>query len=267
MVVSTEDRVSPPVSPSHRLQRLELVAHLARREAASAHRFTVLGWTWPVARQLAQLGVLVLVFSHFLDIGIPHFAVFCFCGLLVWNWFSTALSAASWSLVVQRHLTLQPGFPGTTIPAVAVAVPFIDVVLALPAFVVVLALDDQLRWGVVALPAVFLVELTLLCGLAWIVAAAGVYLRDVPNVLTVLLTLTFYITPIFYDRQIVPEGLHWVLDVNPVAVLIESTRAAVLDLPPPSLEHMLAVVVATAAVAALGWLFFRRLEPGFADEL
>jgi lipopolysaccharide transport system permease protein len=255
-------------SPSWRgLQRVELVLHLAGREAASSNRFTLLGWAWPVLRQLAQLGVLVLVFSKFLRIGIENYPVFVFCGLIVWNWFSAALPIASYSILSSRHLVLQPGFPSATIPAVSVTVPLIDMVLALPAFLVVLALDDQLRWGAVALLGVLAIELVLLCGLAWIVAAIGVYLRDVPNVVTILLTFLFYMTPIFYDREIVPPELHWVLDINPVAVLIEATRAATLDLPAPSLPHLLAVAAVAAATSVVGFLLFRRLEPGFPDEL
>ena len=81
----------------------DVVTHLARRQVASMHRFTLLGWAWPVVRQLAQLAVLVFVFSTILDLGIAHFPVFVFSGLIAWSWFAggvqqgTAAPEAMWA--------------------------------------------------------------------------------------------------------------------------------------------------------------------------
>jgi len=234
---------------------------------ASSQRLTLLGWAWPVVRQLAQLVILVLVFSEFLDVGIDDFPIFVFCGLIVWNWFSSAIPAASTSVLTKRHLALQPGFPTPIIPVAAVVVPLIDVLLVLPAFVAVLAVEGELRWTALGLPGVFALEMMLLVGLAWLAAAVSVYLRDIPNALPVAMTLLFYVSPIFYDRSIVPDDWEWVLDVNPIAILIEAARALVLDTPGPSAAQMAWVVAASAAAFAAGLLAFRRLSRGFADEL
>jgi len=246
---------------------VNLAAHLAHREAASAQRLTLLGWAWPLVRQLAQLGILVLVFSHFLGVDIPNFALFVFCGLLVWNWFSASVPMASTSVVTKRHLALQPGFPSAIIPAVSVVVPLIDVLMVVPILGGLLAFEGELRWSAVALPLVFAVEMMMLVGLAWLVAAASVYLRDIPNALPVLMMLLFYVSPIFYDRQIVPDDYEWVLDVNPIAILIEATRALLLDLPGPSAGQIAWVTAFAIAVFGLGFLTFQRLQRGFADEL
>lgn len=241
--------------------------HLARREVASSQRLTLLGWAWPVVRQLAQLAILVLVFSEFLDVDIPDFPIFVFCGLIVWNWFSAAIPNASTSVLAKRHLALQPGFPAPIIPGTAAVVPLIDVLLVLPAFAAVLVIEDELRWTALALPGVFVLEFVLLMGLAWIAAAVSVYLRDIPNALPVAMTLLFYVSPIFYDRSIVPDEWEWVLDVNPIAILIEAARALVIDTPGPSAAQMTAVTLASVAAFAVGLVAYGRLARGFADEL
>jgi len=246
---------------------VDLAVHLARREVASAQRLTILGSAWPVVRQLAQLGILVLVFSRFLDIGIENFALFVFCGLIVWNWFSAAVPVASMSVLAKRHLALQPGFPVAIIPMVAVVVPLIDVLVVLPIFGGLVAVEGELRWSALALPLVLGLELLLLVGVAWLVAGVSVYLRDIPTALVVVMTLLFYVSPVFYDRSIVPDDYEWVLDVNPVAVLIEASRALVLDRPGPSALELAWVTVFSCAVAALGFLAFQRLQRNFADEL
>ena len=88
----------------------ELVLHLAVREIAAAHRFTALGWTWPLVRQLVQLGILVFVFTVVFDVGIDDYAPFVFSGLIVWSWFSVGIPAAARVLIDRRHLLFQPGF-------------------------------------------------------------------------------------------------------------------------------------------------------------
>ena len=93
------------------------------------HRFTLLGWAWPVVRQLAQLAVLVFVFSTILDLGIDNFPVFVFSGLIAWSWFAGGVQQATASLIANRHLVFQSRFPVAVLPIVAVAVPFIDVLL------------------------------------------------------------------------------------------------------------------------------------------
>ena len=84
-----ETPARPPVTRGAELARFrELAVHLARREVTSRHRWTLLGWMWPLTRQLAQLAVLVFVFSGVVDLGIEDYPVFVFTGLLAFTWFS-----------------------------------------------------------------------------------------------------------------------------------------------------------------------------------
>jgi ABC-type polysaccharide/polyol phosphate export permease len=78
------------------------------------------GWAWPLIRQLAQLAVLVVAFSHVLHLGEPHYAAFVFSGLIAWNWFSAGVVNGTSSLLDRRHLVLQPRLPLIALPLVAV---------------------------------------------------------------------------------------------------------------------------------------------------
>jgi lipopolysaccharide transport system permease protein len=246
----------------------ELVLHLARRELSVSHRFTLLGWAWPLARQLAQLGVLVFVFSNVLDLGIRNFPVFVFSGLVAWGWWSAGLTSGTSSLLAQRHLVFQPGFPAHVLPVVAVAVPLADVLVALPVLLAMVAWSGGIPGSVLFLPVLLLVQFALLCGLAWLTAVAAVYLRDVRNVVGLGLTLLFYLTPVFYDRlSSVPRQYQWLLQLNPMTTLIEGWRAVLLDgrLPAAGPLGVLAAVSAGGALA--GYLAFRRVAPDLVDEL
>jgi lipopolysaccharide transport system permease protein len=245
----------------------ELVAHLARRELSTQHRWTLLGWAWPLARQLAQLAVLVFVFSKLFDLNIDNYAVFVFTGLIAFSWFSSGVQGGAHSLLSQRHLMFQPRFPAAVVPVVAVAVPLVDVLMALPVLFAMLVASGDISWSALVLPPLLAVQLILMCGIAWLCAAATVYLRDIPQVVLVGLTLLFYMTPVFYSLDSVPERYRWVFDLNPLATLIEGYRALLLGEPGPGALRVAAVCAVALVVAAFGLLLFRRLEPGFVDEL
>jgi lipopolysaccharide transport system permease protein len=248
-------------------QFYELVAHLARRELNTQHRWTLLGWSWPLARQLAQLAVLVFVFSKLFDLGIDNYAVFVFTGLIAFSWFSSGVQGAAYSLLSQRHLIFQPRFPAAVVPVVAVAVPLVDVLMALPVLLVMVIVSGDVGWGALLLPLLLVVQLVLMCGIAWLCAAATVYLRDIPQVVLVGLTLLFYMTPVFYNLSSVPARDRWVFDLNPLATLIEAYRSALIGDPGPGAARIAAVCAVALLLAAAGLALFRRLEPGFVDEL
>jgi lipopolysaccharide transport system permease protein len=260
LLLATRTRYSPT-------QFRELVLHLARRELAASHRMTLLGWAWPLARQLAQLGVLVFVFSNVVDLGIHHFALYIFTGLIAWTWFATALGRATESLINQRQLLFQPRFPAAVVPMVAVTVALVDVLLALPVLVVIAALEGDLHVTIVLLPLVLAIQLVLMAGLAWLTACLSVFYRDVPNVVGVALLLLFYLTPVFYRVHSLPGKYADILHANPMTTILELWRALVIGQPYPSPGRVAVVTVSSAAVALVGFVAFVRNERRFVDYL
>ncbi len=258
---------TPPGWVAELRRSFSLALHLARREAAAAHRATLLGWAWPLARQLAQLAVLVFAFSAVFDLGIDNFPVFVFSGLIAWSWFSTGVGAASWSVLKAHHLVLQPAFPTSVLPLVAITIPLLDVLVALPVLGVMLISSGQLQWTVVLMPLLIVVQYCLMAGIAWLLGAVSVFLRDIPSLVGVVIGALFYLTPVFYPAQRVPEEYRWVMDWNPVAILLEAYRSVLLDGSAPDWGPILGVLVLGLVLSATGYLLFRRLAPSFAEEL
>jgi len=245
----------------------ELVAHRAAREVASLHRFTLLGWAWPLVRQLAQLGVLVIAFSHVLHLGVPHYAPFVFSGLIAWNWFSTGVVNGTSSLLDRRHLVFQPRFPLIALPLVAVAVPLIDLLLALPVLAVMVVASTGLHWSILFLPVLVAIQLTLMTGIAWLTAAATVYLRDVRHIVMVGVTMLFYFTPVFYDLARLPHHYRTLLHLNPMTTIVDGYHSIVLGGRLPAASWLGAVTLLSVVMVAAGMAFFTRVGPGFVDEL
>jgi lipopolysaccharide transport system permease protein len=274
--VTAETKLLPPSEPilrpaGARPLRLRasaaLALHLAVRELKSSHHLTLLGWGWPVARQLAQLAVLVFIFGHVFDLGVENYPVFVFVGVMAWTWFSGAVTASASSVLTQRHLVMQPRLPSYVLPVVAIVVPFVDVLFALPVLGLMLVLSTDLQWSILACPALLAAQFLLLAGIAWLVSAVSVFFRDVPNIIAVGLMILFYLTPVFYSRSIVPERFRWVLDLNPLATIIEAYRALLLGAPAPKVASLVVVGVLSLGLAVVGYRLFVRVAPRFADQL
>ena len=248
-----------------RLRHLTL--HLAKRELDMTYRMTVLGWAWPLVRQLALLGVLVFIFSKVLELGIDNYATFVFTGLIVWSWFAAGITSATSSLVGQRHLLFQGRFPAAVLPVVALAVPLLDVLLALPVLLVLVAASQGLPWSIALVPPLILVQFVLMAGLAWLAAAASVFFRDVPNLVGVALLLLFYLTPVFYGLRNLPERFHRLLQLNPLTTIVEAYRAALLGDPAPGAGRLAAVVAFSVLAAVVGFVCFQRVQHRFVDYL
>jgi lipopolysaccharide transport system permease protein len=243
----------------------EVVGHLVHRQLERKHQMTLLGWAWPLVRQLAQLAVLVFIFSTVFDLATEDFAVYVFIGLMSWAWFSTGLSDAASSVASQRHLVLQSRVPTAALPMVSVAVPLIDMLIAFPVLFAMLAASGELRWTLLLCPLLIPVQALLMAGVAWFASAASVFFRDVPQIVFLGLTLLFYMTPIFYGVRSIPPSYAWLLDLNPLAVVIGTYRHLLLGDPAPHAWLIALVAVGSALVAVGGYAFFRRLEPHLAD--
>lgn len=231
------------------------------------HRMTVLGWAWPLVRQLTQLAVLVFIFSSVLNLGIENYPVFVFTGLIAWSWFAAGMTSASSSLLAQRHLLFQPKFPAVVLPVVALAVPLLDVLLALPVLVVLVATSQGLPSTIALAPLLLLVQFALMAGLAWMAAALSVFFRDIPNLIGVALMLLFYLTPVFYGIRNVPGEFRRLLQLNPLTTIVETYRAVLLGDPAPTAGRLAAVCVFSVLVAIVGFVGFQGVERRFVDYL
>ena len=131
----------------------------------------------------------------------------------------------------------------------SVVVPLVDVVIAFPVLLLMLAIGDELRCSLLICPLLLPLQALLMAGVAWLAAAGSVFFRDVPNVVALGLTLTFYLTPVFYGLKSVPAEYEWVLELNPLTTIIECHRALLLGEPGP--EVLRIALVAAALRGAL----------------
>lgn len=258
--------------------KFDLLRTLVQRDLEARYKGSVLGNLWPLLNQLSQLLIYTYVFSIVLNVklnlkGLPAndatFGLWLFAGLLPWMAFTGGLSQAAASVLMQPNLVKKVVFPLALLPLVPILSTFIESTFGLIALIVLVAVSSQtLHATLVLLPLVFLPQLLLTAGLGYLMAGFTVFLRDIPQTLSVILNLWFYLTPIVYPASVIPkEFRELVFWLNPLAAIAEVYRDLVLV---GEVQHWGEWGVASAislVVFCLGVWCYRRLRPAFADVL
>lgn len=268
--LGSDARAAAPRVPDRRRTfgyRVDVVAFLVRTELATRHRGSVLGWLWALTPPLLQLIATYFLFTRVIPLAIPDYPVFLLTGILAWTWFARSLGDGVVSLEQRRELVRRPGFSSALIPIAAVLVALVDYVLALPVLLIAVGLTTGLDATALLLPLLLLVQLTYCVGLALVVAPLQVYARDVRQLVGLLVTVGFWLTPVFYSQRQIPSELQWLYDVNPMAHLIAAQRQVLLAGELPSATRVGLVAVVGIGALVLGAAVFHRCRNTVPERL
>lgn len=252
-----------------------LLSAMTRREIESRYRGSALGFVWSLATPLLTLVVYTFVFSVIFRVrwgastaGHGEFALVAFAGLLIFTCFSDCVTRSPGLVLSQANLVKKVVFPVQILPAMILGGALFQLVIATGVLLVIAAVLGFTP-GVTALafPLVLAPLVLGILGITWAVSAAGVYFRDLGQVVGLLVTLLMFLIPIFYPVSAVPEAFRPVIALNPLAVLVEEARGVLLWGRWPDWFQLAWVGLLGWALAWGGYLFFMKLRRGFPDVL
>jgi lipopolysaccharide transport system permease protein len=204
-----------------------LLLSLTQRELKARYRNSVLGFLWTFLNPTLQMVVYSLLFTVYMRQKIESYTYFVFVGLLPWIWFSTSLMAGASSISDRRDLLTKVRFPAQVLPATIIATNLINYLLSLPLMVLLGLFQGRYpTWHIVAFPVVLLTQLCVTMALVYLVSALNVTFRDLQQIIGNLLTMWFFVTPVFYMANTIPPEFHTLLVLgNPMAVMTTSYQA------------------------------------------
>ena len=250
-----------------------LIQSLVARELKARYRGSVLGFFWSFINPLLLLLVYSFVFSTVIPNrteGIQPYALFMFCGILPWTWFSASLTESASALISGGNLIKKVLFPAEILPLVSVLANMVNFLLGL--FILVpgliyyhrLHLTPDLLW----FPATVLVQLVFTAGLALLLSALAVHFRDIRDLLSNLLMLWFFATPIIYSwRQENVQRYKALFDLNPFTHIAISYQEILFFGPVGHWKWLLALGAASVALFLAGYWLFDRLRDSFAEAV
>lgn len=254
------------------VHRRTLLFQLVRRDFEQRFVGSVIGWIWgiinPLVLLVSYIYVFVIVSKQTLHGELTdNYPLFIFSGMLPWTLFSETVQRSASSLLEHANLITKSMFPAEIVPVAVFLSNLIGHALAFLLMLIALLLTHTLAWPILLLPFyTFLVGLFAI-GLGWIAAALHVFLRDTAQVIGVILTLWFWLTPIIIPAKATPSRFWFILRFNPMYYAVELYRTAFFSPHPPEWRDLATFAAASAATFIGGGLFFRYVKRGFADVL
>jgi ABC-2 type transport system permease protein len=261
-----------------KLQRFwNITLALATTEFKIRYFGSVLGYFWSLMRPLMLFGVLYVVFTHVVRFGsgITHYPLKLLLGIVLWTYFAEATTMALQSLVQRENLLRKISFPPAVIPLSVALTSAFNLVLNLLVvllFVLVTGIAPSPSW-LELIPLVILL-MTVTVAVAMLVSLLYVPFRDMSPIWEVATQVLFWGTPIIYVIESAPASVQKILMLNPIAVVIEQARHAVIDPSAPSAaaaaggaERLLLPLAITALLVGLSAYLYRRAAPTIAERL
>lgn len=253
-----------------------VILRMAGRELESRFKGSRLGFLWVVLQPLLMLGVYTFAFGVVLQArwgqessGSPwEYALFLFTGLLIFNVFAEVVSRAPSLMLENTSYIKNMVFPIEILPVVSLLVALFNFAVGAVVLMILFVVQRGLPPLTVVLFWIPLVPLSLFSlGLAWFFSALGVYLRDLRQLIAIIIPALMFLSPLFYPISILPETIRPYIMLNPLAAIIETMRELVFygRLPDPALY--LIGLAGSAVIAWMGFIWFMKTRKGFADVI
>ncbi len=273
---SVARKFSPLALARNLWQHRYLILQFTRREIEGRYRGSFLGLFWSLAQPLFMLLVYTVVFGLVFRARWPQartdslaeFALIAFCGLTAFGLFSECVGRAPGLIVGVPNYVKKVVFPLEVLPVTVLGAALFHMLVSLAVIVIAqLAIARFIPWTIVLLPVAALPAVFLCLGAMWFLASLGVFVRDIGQAIGILVQALFFLTPIFYSLEMIPEPVRTLIRFNPMAPVTENFRRVILWGQLPSHPGTVLWMLATAAFMLLGYAWFMQTKKAFADVL
>jgi ABC-type polysaccharide/polyol phosphate export permease len=257
-------------------RRRWLLRYFLQRQVTRSYKKSYLGMSWALLSPFVWVFFLALIFSESVGIrvraveGHPNlnFGLYLYCGILPFLTFSEAMNKGMNSIRGSSGLVQRVIFPLELLPFTSAMASMVDKFFGVGALLIVAALFGRGVHGtILLLPLVVVLQTVFVLGLTYIMAVLGTYLPDLGEVMRPVIRGTFFLTPILWPPERLPESVRWIVDYNPLAYLVNAYRDLVLFGEPLGGQATLYFTLFSLALLVAGFALFVRTKWGFADRL
>lgn len=252
----------------------QLIVQMTKREVVGRYKGSAMGLAWSFFNPVFMLVVYTFVFSMIFksrwggDDSRTLFAVVLFVGMIVLGLFSEVLNRAPSLILSNVNYVKKVVFPIEILPVIAMGAALFHSLISLGVLLVAFVLfNGYLHWTVIFTPLVLLPLIIVTLGISWMLAALGVFLRDVGQTIGIITTVLMFLSPVFYPVTAVPEKFRPFIMANPLTFIIEQAREVLVWGHTPNWIGLGVYTMAATVVAWAGYALFQKTRKGFADVL
>jgi len=249
-----------------------LIRNFVVRDLKSRYIGSFMGLFWSVIHPIVLLVSYTFVFSKIFkvqpDSGNTSFPLFLFCSILPWLFFQDTLQRSSTIIIDNANLVTKTLFPSEILPLSVLLAGFVNHLIGFAILLgIILFTIGKVSLFILLVPVYFFLLMLFTLGISWFVASLNVFVRDVSQVLSVILTFWFWFTPIFYSPDRFPRKLLFLVRWNPMAHVVVGYRDCLLRMRMPDMGILALFAAVSLLVFAAGGLFFRKTKREFVDVL
>ena len=246
----------------------ELLKTNVQKEIRGKYKGSFLGVLWSFLNPLLMVLVYAIVFPYIMRMNVPNYLIYLITGVIPWNFFTTCITTGCNCVWINGGIIKKVYFPREILPISVVVAGLINFLISCVIILIFtifggIGISIQLLW----LPLIAIIQSALSLGLLFVLSAINVYVRDIEYLVAFLLNLLFYATPILYTASMFPSKVRWILYLNPMSSIVDAYRSIFYYKVMPNLTSLALVGILSFIILIIGYIIFRKLEKGFAEEV
>ena len=251
----------------------DLIRNFVVRDLKARYVGSFMGFFWSVIHPIVLLASYTFVFMVIFNVnapadsGTPYFPLFLFCSILPWLFFQDTLQRASTVIIDNTNLVTKTLFPTEILPLTVLLAGLVNHMIGFCILLGMISIWGKLSVFILFVPVYLTILMLFTLGLAWFISSLNVFIRDISQVISVILTFWFWFTPIFYTGNKIPAKYAFVVRWNPLAHIVAGYRDSLLRMKMPDLLELALLAFASLAVFVAGGMFFRYIKREFVDVL
>ena len=246
----------------------DLTLVLTRKEIQVRYNNNVLGYLWSVLQPLSFALVYFIAFKIFMRFQMENYTLYLLTGMFPWQWFANSVNEASGTFTSNTSIIKKINFPRNLLVAATIIKDAIHFILCIPVIMMFCFIYDSpisITW-LYGIPILLVLQAVMIYGLSLIISTVNLFFRDLERIVTILVTFLFFLTPIVYNYEMVPEKYRQLLALNPMAFLMTSWRGLFLT-GQMDWSAILVTLVWSVILYGLGQIIYKKLVWRFAEVL
>ena len=246
----------------------EMVYNLVKKDLRGRYKGSVLGFLWTFINPLLQLAVYTMVFSTIMRVNVDKFYMYLFIALIPWIFFTTSILGGTISIIQNKDLIKKIYFPRIVIPISTVLATFMNMVFSMIVVILTLFISGiGISYYILLLPLIMILEFFLVLGMVFLFSSLNVFFRDIEYILSIIMMVWFYMTPIVYTVEMIPEKYKALFYLNPMTNIVIFYRDILFYKRMPSFGFIGGVFLYSMAMIVIGFFVFQKLQKNFVEEL
>lgn len=246
----------------------ELLKSNVKKEIRGKYKGSILGILWSFINPLLVVLVYAIVFPYILRVNEENYLIFLIVGIIPWTFFTNVISQGTTSVLINANIIKKVYFPREILP-ISIALSglvnfFISCIII---FLFVIFSGIGITKYVLILPIIAFIQFLISLGIIFFTSAINVYIRDIEYIVNFIINLLFYATPIVYSVDMFPKKFAWIINLNPMTSIINAYRSIFYYGKMPDLMSLFITGMFSIVLVILGYIVFRKMEKGFAEEV